>query len=238
MPDEANSHKQITNISLFLQKNNLPKMHFIPEKLDDYVVAHSEKEPELLQQLTRETYQKILQPRMLSGHYQGRILSMLSKLINPASILEIGTYTGYSALCLCEGLQKNGQLHTIDINEELEDFQRNYFDRSPYGNQIIQHIGDATEIIPNLKTNFDLVFIDADKPNYPKYFELIISKMNSGGVILSDNVLWNGKVVEKLQPNDISTKALLKYNRLLADDKRIETVLLPVRDGLTISRVL
>ena len=213
-------------------------MHFIPEALDDYVVAHSEKEPELLQQLTRETYQKILQPRMLSGHYQGRILSMLSKLVNPASILEIGTYTGYSALCLCEGLQKTGQLHTIDINEELEDFQRNYFDQSPYGNQITQHIGDAIEIIPKLTTKFDLVFIDADKPNYPKYFSLIIDKMNSGGVILSDNVLWNGKVIEELQPNDISTEALLKYNRLLADDKRIETVLLPVRDGLTISRVL
>ena len=213
-------------------------MHFIPEALDDYVVAHSEKEPELLQQLTRETYQKILQPRMLSGHYQGRILSMLSKLVNPASILEIGTYTGYSALCLCEGLQKTGQLHTIDINEELEGFQRNYFDQSPYGNQIIQYVGDAIEIIPKLKTTFDLVFIDADKPNYPKYFNLIIDKMNSGGVILSDNVLWNGKVIEELQPNDISTEALLKYNRLLADDKRIETVLLPVRDGLTISRVL
>ena len=213
-------------------------MHFIPEALNDYVVAHSEKEPELLQQLTRETYQKVLQPRMLSGHFQGRILSMLSKLINPASILEIGTYTGYSALCLCEGLQKNGTLHTIDINEELENFQRKYFNLSSYGNQIIQHIGDAKKIIPKLHTKFDLVFMDADKPNYPVYFDLIINKMNSGGVILSDNVLWNGKVIQKLQPNDISTEALMKYNRLLAEDKRVETVLLPIRDGLTISRVL
>jgi len=213
-------------------------MHFISEALDDYVVAHSEKEPELLQQLTRETYQKILQPRMLSGHFQGRILSVLSKLIAPKSILEIGTYTGYSALCLCEGLPKNGTLHTIDINEELEGFQRKYFELSGYGDQITQHIGNATEIIPNLNQQFDLVFIDADKPNYPTYFELIISKMNRGGVILSDNVLWSGKVIEPLNPKDVSTKAVLEYNKLLAEDTRVETVLLPIRDGLTISRVL
>ena len=213
-------------------------MHFITDALDDYVVAHSEKEPELLQKLTRETYQKILQPRMLSGHYQGRILSMLSKLVNPKNILEIGTYTGYSALCLCEGLQKDGTLHTIDINEELEDFQRKYFDLSPYGEVITQHIGDATKIIPAMDTKFDLVFIDADKPNYPKYFDIIIDKMNPGGVILSDNVLWSGKVIKELNPNDLSTKALLEYNKILVDDSRVETVLLPIRDGLTISRVL
>ncbi|WP_106794064.1 O-methyltransferase [Aquimarina sp. Aq78] len=213
-------------------------MHFIPEALDEYVVNHTQKEPKLLQQLNRETYQKILQPRMLSGPYQGRVLSMLSKLISPKNILEIGTYTGYSAICLAEGIQKDGELHTIDINEELEDFQRKYFDLSDHGKQIHQHIGDATEIIPNLDMKFDLVFIDADKPNYPTYFELIINKMNSGGVILSDNVLWNGKVIEKVDDEDISTKALLKYNTLLIEDKRIETVLLPIRDGLTISRVL
>ncbi len=213
-------------------------MHFIPDALDDYVVAHSEKEPQLLQQLTRETYQKILQPRMLSGHYQGRILSMLSKLINPTSILEIGTYTGYSALCLCEGLKKDGMLHTIDINEELEDFQRSYFDKSPYGRSIKQYIGNAIEIIPAIEHKFDLVFIDADKPNYSNYFNIVINKMNSGGIILSDNVLWSGKVIEKLQPDDESTKALIQYNKLLAEDPRIETVLLPIRDGLTISRVI
>lgn len=213
-------------------------MHFISDKLDNYVVAHSEKEPELLQQLTRETYQKILQPRMLSGHFQGRILSVLSKLIAPKFILEIGTYTGYSALCLCEGLQKNGELHTIDINEELEDFQRKYFEKSGYSDQITQHIGDATKIIPSLNQKFDLVFIDADKPNYPTYFNLIIEKMNPGGVILSDNVLWSGKVIEKLNPKDVSTKAVLDYNKLLVADPRVETVLLPIRDGLTISRVL
>ncbi len=213
-------------------------MHFISEELDDYIVAHSEKEPELLQQLTRETYQKVLQPRMLSGHFQGRILSVLSKLIAPKFILEIGTYTGYSALCLCEGLHKNGELHTIDINEELEDFQRKYFEKSGYSHQITQHIGDATKIIPNLNQKFDLVFIDADKPNYPTYFNLIIQKMNPGGVILSDNVLWSGKVIEKLNPKDVSTKAVMEYNKLLVADPRVETVLLPIRDGLTISRVL
>ncbi len=213
-------------------------MHFIPEELDNYVVNHTEKEPELLQQLTRETYQKILQPRMLSGPYQGRILSMLSKLIRPKNILEIGTYTGYSALCLAEGMQTNGTLHTIDINEELESFQRKYFDLSPYGKQIHQHIGDATQIIPTLDLKFDLIFIDADKPNYPTYFDLIINRMNPGGVILSDNVLWSGKVIGKIAEDDFSTKALLEYNKLLVEDQRIETVLLPIRDGLTISRVL
>lgn len=212
-------------------------MHFLPEPLDHYVVTHSENEPELLQQLTRETYQKILQPRMLSGHYQGRILSMISKLINPKNILEIGTYTGYSALCLAEGMQPEGSLHTIDINEELHDFQRKYFNKSPYGKQIFQHTGDALEIIPSLKTTFDLVFIDADKENYSKYFKLIIDKLNPGGVILSDNVLWSGKVIATtFKKDDSATPALIAYNKLLKDDSRIETVLLPIRDGLTISR--
>lgn len=211
-------------------------MHFLPEKLDDYVVAHSETEPELLQQLTRETYQKILQPIMLSGPYQGRVLSMISKLINPKSVLELGTFTGYSTICLAEGLQRDGIIHTIDINEELEDFQRKYFDKSGYGAQIIQHVGNALEIIPELNSTFDLVFIDADKPNYSNYFHLIIDKLKPGGIILSDNVLWHGKVVEKLNPKDTSTKAVLDYNTLLKNDDRVETVVLPIRDGLTISR--
>lgn len=212
-------------------------MHFIPEDLDNYVVAHSENEPELLQQLTRETYQKILQPRMLSGHYQGRVLSMISKLINPKNILEIGTYTGYSALCLAEGMQENGELHTIDINEELVDFQRKYFDKSEYGSKIFQHLGDALDIIPKLNTTFDLVFIDADKENYTNYFEIIINKLKVGGIILSDNVLWSGKVLEtSFKKEDTSTPALIAYNKLLKEDKRVETVVLPIRDGLTISR--
>ena len=214
-------------------------MHFIPEKLDDYVVAHSESEPVLLAQLNRETYQKILQPRMLSGHYQGRLLSMLSKLINPKNILEIGTYTGYSALCLAEGMQASGQLHTIDINEELVDFQRKYFDKSGFGTQIHQHLGDALEIIPKLDMSFDLVFIDADKENYSNYFNVIIDKLNPGGIILSDNVLWSGKVLETtFKKEDTSTPALIEYNKLLKADTRVETVVLPIRDGLTICRKL
>ena len=213
-------------------------MHFLSQDLEDYIERHSENEPELLSKLNKETYQKILLPRMCSGHFQGRVLSMLSKLIRPLNILEIGTFTGYAALCLCEGMQLNGQLHTIDIKEELVDFQRKYFDLSIWGNQIHQHLGEAIEIIPTLDLKFDLVFVDADKENYINYFNLILPKMNTGGIILSDNVLWSGKVVEPLQNNDISTKILLEYNLLLKNDVRVETVLLPIRDGLTVSRVL
>lgn len=211
-------------------------MQFIPEKLDDYVVKHSQDEPELLQHLNRETYQKIMQPRMLSGHFQGRVLSMISKLVNPKNILEIGTYTGYSALCLAEGMQSDGELHTIDIDEELYAFQRKYFDKSEFGHQIHQHLGNALEIIPKLNIPFDLVFIDADKENYSNYFNCVIDKLNSGGIILSDNVLWSGKVIEPLQADDTATKALIEYNTLLKVDKRVETLMLPIRDGLTISR--
>jgi predicted O-methyltransferase YrrM len=210
-------------------------MHFISNELDNYVVQHSEKEPELLKALTRETYQKVLQPRMLSGHYQGRVLSLLSKLIRPKIILELGTFTGYSALCLAEGLQKDGVLHTIDHNEELATLQRRYFDLSPFGSQIHQHTREAIDIIPKMDLRFDLVFMDADKENYINYFYQIIDKLNPGGVILSDNVLWSGKVIEPLVASDISTNTVMEYNRLLKDDKRLETVLLPIRDGLTVS---
>jgi predicted O-methyltransferase YrrM len=213
-------------------------MHFISEELEDYIEKHSQAEPPLLAQLNKETYQKVLLPRMLSGHFQGRVLSVLSKLIRPKNILEIGTYTGYATLCLCEGMQKDGQLHTIDIKEELVDFQRKYFDQSGWGTQIVQHLGEGTAVIPTLDLKFDLVFIDADKENYLNYYELIVPKMNPGGIILSDNVLWSGKVLEPLQPNDLSTKILLEYNELLRNDPRVETVLLPIRDGLTVSRVL
>ena len=213
-------------------------MHFLSQDLEDYIEQHSEKEPAHLAALNKETYQKILLPRMLSGHFQGRVLSMLSKLIRPKNILEIGTYTGYSALCLCEGMQENGQLHTIDIKEELVDFQRKYFDASPWKDQIFQHLGDAVDIIPTLNKKFDLIFIDADKENYVNYFHLIVPMMNKGGIILSDNVLWSGKVLEEVKPNDKSTPVLLEYNKLLNTDPRVETVLLPIRDGLTVSRVL
>lgn len=213
-------------------------MDFLPEKINDYVIAHSQPEPELLQQLSRETWQKVLAPRMLSGHLQGRILSMFSKLIHPEYILEIGTYTGYSALCLVEGLTPDGELHTIDINEELTDLQRKYFDKSGYGKQIIQHTGDALKIIPKLERSFDLVFIDADKHNYPAYLELLLPKLPKGAVILSDNVLWSGKVVEKVDEDDIDTIALLRYNKLLNQHPQLESVMLPIRDGLTVSRVV
>jgi predicted O-methyltransferase YrrM len=175
---------------------------------------------------------------MLSGAFQGRILSMISKIINPKDILEIGTYTGYSAICIAEGISNEATIDTIDKNEELEDIQNRYFKKSGFRDQIKQHIGNALEIIPTLNKKFDLVFIDADKSNYCNYFNLVIGKMKKGGIILSDNVLWSGKVVEKLDKKDIDTKSLLEYNRLLNSDPRVETVLLPIRDGLSISRVV
>ena len=213
-------------------------MHFISEDLENYVTNLSQAEPELLAQLNKETHQKILQPRMLSGHFQGRVLSMLSKIIRPKHILEIGTYTGYATLCLAEGLAENGTLDTIDIEEELVDFQRKYFDASPWKDQIFQHLGDAVDIIPTLNKKFDLVFIDADKENYVNYFHLIVPMMNKGGIILSDNVLWSGKVLEEVKSSDKTTQILLEYNKLINEDKRVETVLLPIRDGLTVTRVL
>ena len=213
-------------------------MHFISEELENYVAQHSENEPELLARLNKETHQKILQPRMLSGHFQGRVLSMLSKLIRPKNILEIGTYTGYAALCLAEGLTSDGELDTIDNNEELFDFQKKYFDQSEWAGRLHQHLGNALDIIPTLNKKFDLVFIDADKENYLNYFQMIVPLMNKGGIILSDNVLWSGKILGEIKANDKSTNVLLAYNRLLKEDPRVETVLLPIRDGLTVSRVL
>lgn len=212
-------------------------MNFLPEKIDRYATEHSQKEPELLQELFKETWQKALVPRMISGPFQGRVLSMVSKLVSPKTILEIGTYTGYSALCLAEGLHKDGMVHTIDHNEELYDFQKKYFDRSEFKGQIKQYTGEALEVIKDISGPFDLVFIDADKANYENYFDAVIEKMNSGGVILSDNVLWSGKVTEIPNPKDEDTKALIRYNKIMNEDPRIETVLLPIRDGLTISRV-
>lgn len=209
-------------------------MNFLDENLEAYVQKHTDKEPELLQELARETHLKILQPRMLSGPYQGRLLALISKLIAPKHILEIGTYTGYSALCMAEGLQINGRIDTIEIDEELTDIQRRYFEASGYGNQIFQHLGNATEIIPSLNGGFDLVFIDADKEQYPKYFDLIIDRLKTGGLIITDNVLWSGKVIT--EATDAATKALQVFNKKVAEDARVETVLLPVRDGLTLMR--
>lgn len=212
-------------------------MHFLSSLLEDYIADHSEPEPELLRQLSRETHLKVLRPRMMTGHFQGRVLALLSKIIAPEYILEIGTYTGYSALCLAEGLQREGELHTLEVNVELQKIQRSYFDKSDYGPQIFQHIGDALKIIPKLERTFDLVFIDAHKPDYDAYFEAVIQKTRPGGVILSDNVLWSGKVVEPVEKSDRATQALLAYNKKLVEDPRVETVLLPIRDGLTLSRV-
>ena len=212
-------------------------MHFLSEELENYAAQHTEDEPLLLQELNKRTHLNVLQPRMISGHFQGRFLSLLSKMVQPRTILEIGTYTGYATLCLAEGLHPEGVLHTIDIKEELTDLQREFFDRSGYGSQIVQHLGKAADIIPSLDTTFDLVFIDADKQNYAHYFDLVIEKMNRGGIILSDNVLWSGKVVEELKHNDKHTQALMAYNQKIKDDPRVETVLLPIRDGITLSRV-
>lgn len=213
-------------------------MHFLSRDLENYIAQNSENEPQLLAELTRETHLKVVRPRMITGHYQGRVLSLLSKIICPKNILEIGTYTGYSALCLAEGLQQNGQLHTIDINEELVEMQRRYFDKSAYGSQILQHLGDAVAVIPKLETTFDLVFIDAEKTNYDTYFEAAINKCRPGSIILSDNVLWSGKVVEPLVKSDKATEALLAYNQKLKEDTRVETAILSIRDGLTLSRVV
>ncbi|MAD97659.1 MAG: methyltransferase [Flavobacteriaceae bacterium] len=212
-------------------------MHFLPDEIDDYVVKHSQQEPTLLKELQRETWQKVLSPRMLSGAFQGRVLSLLSKIIIPKTILEIGTYTGYSTLCLAEGLPQDGKIITIDKNEELQYIQQKYFEKSGLQAKIEPLIGNALNIIPGLSDTFDLVFIDADKANYINYYNLVVPQMKSGGIILSDNVLWSGKVVEKLDKNDLDTKVLLEFNKMINEDDRVETVLLPIRDGLTVTRV-
>ena len=205
------------------------------EKLDEYLINHSEKEPEILSDLNRETNLKVLQPRMISGTYQGRLLSMISKIINPKKILEIGTFTGYSTLCLAEGLDKNGQIHTVDINEELYDLQRKYFKKSFFNSNITQHLGNALEIIPKLDHDFDLIFLDADKINYPKYLDILIVRLKKGGVLLSDNVLWDGKVLNEISQKDKSTKAIVEYNKMLNNRIDMDSVILPIRDGITLS---
>ena len=210
-------------------------MDFIDEEIEDYSVAHTSPESALLNKIHRETHLEVLRPRMLSGHFQGRVLSMFSKMIRPERILEIGTYTGYSALCLTEGLTHQGKLFTIDINEELEDRVRQYFIESDFNDKIEFLIGDAMKIIPKLTENWDMVFIDADKKNYLKYYNLVISSIKSGGYVIADNVLWSGKVLED-DHDDIDTEALRIFNDKLVKDQRMEVVLLPVRDGLMVAR--
>lgn len=213
-------------------------MHFLDPKLEDYLSSHHDAEPPLLAELNRETHLKVLQPRMLSGPLQGRYLAMLSKMIRPKFILEIGTYTGYSALCLAEGLYKGGELHTLEINDELETFCKSYFSRSAYKDQIHLHIGDALRTLESLQRDWDLVFIDADKPCYLDYYKMLIPKLKSGAIVLADNVLWSGKVLEAPDPQDESTIALLEFNKFVQEDERVENLLLPLRDGLMCIRVL
>lgn len=213
-------------------------MEFIPEKIDKYCQNHSTEEDDLLKRISRETHLEVLMPRMLSGKIQGNFLSMISCMMKPKRILEIGTYTGYSALCLAKGLPENGKLTTIDINAELEDRVRGYFKASRFADQIDFLIGNALEIIPTLNNSFDLVFIDADKSNYSKYYQMVFDKVSKNGLILADNVLWSGKVVEEVKPNDKETLALLAFNDMVQQDKRVENLLLPLRDGIMMARKL
>jgi caffeoyl-CoA O-methyltransferase len=207
-------------------------MSIINEDLQNLLLKYCEPESELLQKINRETNLKVLMPRMLSGHYQGRLLSMLSKLVSPSRILEIGTFTGYATLCLAEGLKSDGLIYTLDINEELEDMVQNSFAHSEYSQQIKYLIGDATQTIPTLNEVFDIVFIDADKKNNGVYYDLIFDKVRSGGLIIVDNVLWNGKVVSNQQDKD--TKNITIFNNKIGEDDRVEKLILPVRDGLFI----
>lgn len=213
-------------------------MEFISEKLTEYISKNSNIEPEILARLNQETHQKILKPRMLSGHIQGRFLSMLSKMKSPSTILEIGTYTGYGTLCLSEGLKEGGKIFTIDRNEELLKIQNKYFEESGKRDKIIQLTGNAKEILNDLNETYDLVFIDADKENYIEYFNQVSERLNKNGIIISDNVLWSGKVLDSSLEKDEETNALLNFNKILNEDKRFETVILPLRDGLSISRLI
>jgi len=211
-------------------------INFIDDNILNYSISKSEKESKLLNDLYRETYLKVLNPRMISGHYQGRILSLISKIISPKKILEIGTYTGYSAICLCEGMDKDGILHTIDNNKELVEIQNKYFKRANLKDKIVQHSGDAKNIIPSIDEEFDIVFIDADKESYPEYYDLIINKVRSGGIIIADNILWSGKILEKVEKDDQATKSIIEFNNKIIEDDRVKNIILPIRDGLNIIR--
>ena len=213
-------------------------MDFISEKLTEYISENSSKEPEILAKLNKETYQKVLQPRMLSGHIQGRFLSMISKMKSPSCILEIGTYTGYGTLSLAEGLLNGGKIFTIDRNEELLKIQNKYFKMSGKRDKIIQLTGNAKDILENLDESYDIVFIDADKENYIEYFNIVSERLNNNGIIISDNVLWSGKVLNSPSKNDYETNILIEFNKTLNEDERFETIILPIRDGLSISRLI
>lgn len=213
-------------------------MDFIPEHIIDYAEAHTTPETEVLKNLNRYTYANLLMPRMLSGHLQGRMLSMFSKMIKPTNVLEIGTFTGYSAICLAAGLSDNGEIHSIEVNEELENIIMRFVKEANLENKFKLHIGEAHAIIPALNKQFDLVFIDADKENYNAYFDLIIDRVVKGGFIIADNVLWSGKVLTIPDKKDVETKALIEFNNKVMNDERVENVLIPVRDGLMVMRKL
>jgi len=200
--------------------------------LEQYILNHTSPEDDFLKELDRETHLKVLRSRMLSGHLQGQILSMISCMVKPRYILEIGTFTGYSALCLAKGLAENGQLHTIEIDDELESIARKYFEKSGMGNKIVQHIGDARQVISSLQHTFDLVFIDADKREYCDYYKLVFDRISVGGFLLADNILWNGKVVDPNEINDEQTRGILDFNNLVHNDIRVKNAILPVRDGI------
>jgi caffeoyl-CoA O-methyltransferase len=211
-------------------------MQRFDQKVAQYILEHTTSPDELINELERTTYLKILRPQMVSGHLQGKVLEMLSCMISPSRILELGTFTGYSALCLAKGLKPDGELHTIDLNDELEDFAQSYFKRSPYAHQIKFHVGDAFDIVPQLKGLFDLVFIDADKRQYPEYYHLVFDKVKHGGFIIADDVLWYGKIDCNVSESDTYTKGLQQFNDLVHFDLRVENVLFPIRDGLMIIR--
>ncbi len=211
-------------------------MEFIDPKLDKYVCEHTSAEPEVLKDLNRKTHLSVLQPRMLSGHFQGRVLSMLSHMIQPMNVLEIGTYTGYSALCFAEGLREGGKVTTIDVNEELEDLVCSFIVKAGMQDKVEYLVGDATMIIPDLKDEYDIVFIDADKKNYINYYQMVFDKVKKGGYIIADNVLWSGKVLQDEGKLDRETAIIMEYNKMVHDDPRVEEVLLPIRDGLMIAR--
>lgn len=204
--------------------------------LDDYVLQHIDEEPEYLAAINRKTWVNLMNPRMCSGHLQGRVLSMISRMIQPERVLEIGTFTGYSALCFAESLPERGFVDTIEIDDELEDFIRDNFRQSPFEGKINLHIGNALEIVPSLKYDYDLVFVDADKSQYRRYYEAVFPKVKAGGFILVDNTIWAGKVIENVQSNDRQTSEIIRFNGLIKADNRIEKVILPLRDGLTIIR--
>jgi len=213
-------------------------MEFLDPKIEQYVSDHTEKESDILYQLYRETWQKVINPRMLAGNIQGRIISMLSHMIQPKSILEVGTYTGYSAICWAEGLAENGKVHSIDINEELEPLVTRFFEKAGVNHLVKRYYGNAMDHIPTMKQEWDIVFLDADKSNYLNYYNMVIDQVRPGGYIIADNVLWSGKVIEDPATFDEDTKAIDAYNKYTQEDERVQSVLFPVRDGIMISRKL